>query len=229
MSHRDSGILLSKGLTDDLFEPDTTETIIVDPPPALNEQGDDLDEDEDAWIRDIDETLADYEGINLQASSSSNIEMPLPEKEGYAYFGGVLARKCLKQKLSIVDNNLLKNENFIQSQWLDARNVGGLNYPRKSLIADLEKMELMFREYHSEYPDGLSREVNVTKNFAAKLHEKFSQYDLSFLRTFSRARTIFRMRHMINETFLVESQRAKEHKVSRLYSKAAKKSKLSRI
>ena len=88
-------------------------------------------------------------------------------------------------------------------------------------------MEYIFREYHKDSPDSLSREKNVTKNLAAKLHQEFPQYELKFLRTFSRARTIFRMRYMINETFRVESQRAKEHKVARLFCKApkAKKSK----
>ena len=84
------------------------------------------------------------------------------------------------------------------SKWIDAKNFGGLCYPKKSLVSDVKIMDGIFRWFHMTSEDGLLRCNNVTKKLIVKIQKKFppSKYPRSMIKKFAVSRTIFRMRAM---------------------------------
>ena len=105
-------------------------------------------------------------------------------------------------------------DQFEASAWIDRRNTGGLQYPTKSFYRDCKLMEDLFRQYHKDTYDGLSREPNVTKNFTEILKKKFDQYDEKTLKSFSLVRHMARLkslqRHLISTA---ESCRSKSKRI----------------
>ena len=114
------------------------------------------------------------------------------------------------------DIQLEYEDQFVASAWIDARSKGALKYPLKTFYFDVKLMEHLFREYHRETYDGLSREPNVTKNFTNVLVKKFGQgkYDINTLQSFSFVRHMSRLkslqRHLAST---VESVRSKSKRI----------------
>merc|ERR1711953_997457 len=95
--------------------------------------------------------------------------------------------------LAQVDNNIVKDERFVASQWLNARNYGGLSYPREQLVEDVKKMDTIFIQFHEESDDGLKRTPNVTNELTDILVPLFPKYNRKMLKRFALSRTIIRM------------------------------------
>ena len=76
--------------------------------------------------------------------------------------------------------------------------AGGLMYARKTLVADVQVMDEMFKKYHESSKDGLLRCKYVIGGFIDQLKEKFEHlYDVKLLAKF--ARYVFLQRN--NSTF----------------------------
>ena len=91
-------------------------------------------------------------------------------------------------------------------------------------------MNDLFQDFHCKaagqfYPNDLSREANVTKDFAKLLIKEFPQYPTKLLNRFSMGRTNIRRRHLSTEIQRKESLRSKRKKQEMSYSAPAKKSK----
>ena len=88
-------------------------------------------------------------------------------------------------------------DDFVASEWIDRRNRGGLQYAYKSFYRDVRLWEHMFREFHKDSYDGLSREKNVVKNLTNQLIEKFGgvgHYDHQTLWNFAFVRSMTRLK-----------------------------------
>ena len=111
------------------------------------------------------------------------------------------------------DIPLAYEDEFVASVWISARDNGGLKYARKSFYRDVKLWEHMFREYHKDAYDGLSREAGIIENFTNELAKKFGHYDRNTLRSFSMVRHMARLkslqRHLagIEETYRSKTKR----------------------
>jgi hypothetical protein len=145
--------------------------------------------------------------------------LPTSEKEGMNYFAGYLASQSGAESSShrIVNNNLAHNDEFVASEWLDKRNIGGLSYPSKTLVEDITLMDDMFKDFHQSSTDGLRRDKNITKTLKSLLMKEFPQYPEELLRKFSVSRTVFRMRCIQKEMKPVESSGSKKKIIDHQY------------
>ena len=193
---------------------DITEDVEVEPTVEATE----CIEVDDETIDDVDEILKDFESVvNEKNQKDLQFAVPsLPETEGFNYFSGYLGKST--EGLTMPDNNLVQDEHFVASEWIDSRNIGGMNYPRKSLVEDVKQMNEIFEKFHEDSFDGLKRDLNVTKDLTDILAKKYPQYDKSLLQRFSLSRSIFRMRYLLKQS-TKESLRSKQKKVQMLYSK----------
>ncbi len=116
-------------------------------------------------------------------------------EEGFKYVCGFLLKKAGWEEKMIKNNDIVQDDQFVESAWIDSLNTGGLSYPAKSVVEDVKKMDALFVRYHKESADGLKRGPNVTKDFANFLETHF-RYPRKFLDEFSFSRTMFRLRQM---------------------------------
>ena len=129
-----------------------------------------------------------------------------------------MARKSASNDLALKFAEISDQEKFVKSKWIDLRNVGGLLYPTKEFYKDVTEMEKVFVKYHSNAPDGISREAGVTKNVIAILEKKFPQYEVKILKRFVLARTIRRMKFIQDGLKKqIESARSKKKRIDHQY------------
>jgi hypothetical protein len=145
--------------------------------------------------------------------------LPVSEREGMNYFAGYLASKSGADSSChcIVNNNLAHDDQFVASQWLDMRNIGGLSYPSKTLVQDITIMDDMFKDFHKSSKDGLRRDKGITKTLKALLTKEFPQYPEELLRKFSVSRTCFRMRCIQKRMKPVETSGSKKKIIDHQY------------
>ena len=153
---------------------------------------------------DIESILESYEDIEAEIADEldeeeEDIEVEdrfgsKTKDEALKYIAGYLPRKSASNDLALTSAEMSDQEKFVESKWIDLRNVGGLLYPTKDFHKDVIVMEKVFVKYHSDAPDGISREAGVTKNVISILEKKFPQYDVKILKRFVLARTIRRMK-----------------------------------
>ena len=189
---------LTRDITDDLEIPKTSDEFI------------EIDEN----IDDVDAILEDFESIKDMSFKLPTV-YNIPEEEGFKYFAGFLGRKS--DGLTVPDNNLVQDENFVSSQWIDSRNFGGMNYPRKTLLEDVKKMDKIFEQFHESSKDGLKRDKNITNDLVDILEKEFPNYEKKILKKFALSRSIFRMRYMIKLMSGKETLRGKKKKVDMLF------------
>ena len=147
--------------------------------------------------------------------------MTIAQAEGFKYFAGYIAKKSRDKTLAKIKSEIIDNEEFVSSNWIDAQNMGRLQYPTKQLVADMKEMEKMFQEFHSSSEDGLLRIDNVNKDLASKIKAKFPQYDIKDLNRIVLSRALRRMKILQVEHFKVkESLRSKRKKIELGYSNA---------
>ncbi len=116
-------------------------------------------------------------------------------EEGIKYVSGFLLRRAgWEEKLQ--EDVLFKEDDMVESEWIDSLNTGGLSYPARSIVTDVKKMDVLFVRFHKEAPDGLIRGANVTKSFTDVLAWHFPDYPIKFLEQFSFSRTMFRLRQL---------------------------------
>ena len=145
------------------------------------------------------------------------------EREGFVNFGGYISRKH-DPSLATKANEPYDEEEFVVSDWINAKNLGSLGTPKKSFNEDLIEMDKEFRKFHRKAPGkfaphDLSREPNVTKDFAKKLIDKFPEYPEKLLKCFAVARTHFRKRYQIDALKFQESFRSRRKKMEYEYAK----------
>ena len=85
-------------------------------------------------------------------------------------------------------------EDFVASAWIARRDNGGLKYSRESFYRDVKLWEFMFREFHKDSYDGLSRKPGIVENFTEQLKSKFGHYDHNTLHNFAFVRTMARVK-----------------------------------
>ena len=180
------------------------------------------------------EALTIAEADEPQPSTSLNKN----ELAGFDRIGGWLAYKDAPE-LSTPGDKPFDKEVFVDSEWVKLRNDGHLDVTTHQFQADLIKMDIAFREFHTDArgpgkvqftPNDLSRAANVTKDFAEILIRDFPQYSQKLLARFARGRTFFRLRHLKKEIRRKETLRSKR-KVNEFAdgSVPAKKQKVEKV
>ena len=138
------------------------------------------------------------------------------KEEAMKYVSGYLAKNSPDLGSTIA--NISEQEKFVKSRWIDLRNVFGLKYPTVEFNDDVKAMEQLFVNYHSKAPNGISRELGVTRNVIAILVEKFPKYDAKIIKRFVVTRTVYRMRFVRDLLRKQkESARSKKKKVDFQY------------
>ena len=132
---------------------------------------------------------------NVQPDPAPSTARELAIEEGFKYVCGFLLKKAGWEEKMMKNNDIVQDDQFVESAWIDSLNTGGLSYPAKSVVDDVKKMDALFVRYHKESADGLKRGPNVTKDFADFLETHFL-YPRKFLDQFSFSRTMFRLRQM---------------------------------
>ena len=190
------------------------------------------DTEEAIDVNDIDDILDTFNGSDIQCSLPEYVEeekieevdeeeLTIAQAEGFKYFAGYIAKKSRDKTLAKIKSEIIDNEEFVSSNWIDAQNMGRLQYPTKQLVADMKEMEKMFQEFHSSSEDGLLRIDNVNKDLASKIKAKFPQYDIKDLNRIVLSRALRRMKILQVEHFKVkESLRSKRKKIELGYSNA---------
>ena len=70
--------------------------------------------------------------------------MTLAQEEGFAYFAGYLGKKSKDTALAKIKSEITDKE-FVSSNWIDAQNMGKLQYPTKQLVEDMKEDGMKFR------------------------------------------------------------------------------------
>ncbi len=141
-----------------------------------------------------DPALLDSLGSSIPACAATPREIAI--EEGIKYVSGFLLRRAGWEDKLQVDNVLFKDDDMVESEWIDSLNTGGLSYPARSIVNDVKKMDTLFVRFHKEAPDGLIRGANVTKSFTDVLAWHFPDYPVKFLEQFSFSLTMFRLRQL---------------------------------
>ncbi len=191
-------------------------------------------DDEDSTILTLDDLLNGFQKLEEEkattstASTVSSIvqhqvdpEVPtspvvhsLPRKiaieEGMNYITGFLLHKAGWEE-KVQKDKTVPNPDIVESKWIDALNTGGLSYPARSIVEDVKRMDQEFVRFHKKTEDGLLRGPNITKTFADTLAFIFPHYPIDFLKKFSFARTMWRLRQVrLDMSGSKESARSKK-------------------
>ena len=67
---------------------------------------------------------------------------------GRMYVAGYLASKNKSQILGKRKKEAALDDNFSTSAWLNRLDNGGLSYPQKDFLKDIDRMDELFVEYH---------------------------------------------------------------------------------
>ena len=156
------------------------------------------------------ETEEEEEEATPMLSEAENIAV----REGFNYVCGFLLKKSGWNEQLVKDNNMVKEDGFVESKWIDFLNTGGLSYPAKEVVEDVRKMDIEFERYHKQADNGLIKGHNITKTFARHLASIFVGYPFKFLERFSFARTMWRIRQMrLDLAGTKESARSKKKSI----------------
>ena len=128
-------------------------------------------------------------------------EMSISEREGIYYHGGFVGQN--DPKLAQKADQIKDGEGFVVSKWINLRNHGALAIPKEKFAEDLVQMNIVFKAFHYYSPDGLHRFARVTEKLTDILLVKFPAYNRKLLQKFSLSRTIFRMRNMQRNTYVI--------------------------
>ena len=132
--------------------------------------------------------------IEKMLKESETFEMSTSEREGAYYHAGFVGKN--DPNLTKKTREISNFDGFVPSKWIKLRSKGGLSLSNLDYSKDFDKMEIVFKAFHYYSKDGLHRFPNVSKKLTIILAQKFPNYEEKLLQTFSRSRTIFRMRNM---------------------------------
>ena len=97
--------------------------------------------------------------------------------------------------------------------WVFAVSKGGLYVGSKDFSSDVEQFENEFLQFHGK--SGLQRGTMIIDRFAEVLVKKFENYERKLLALFSKTRTHFEIRHMIQKLAKEKAEKAAKNAAKR--------------
>ena len=161
--------------------------------PNNNDTDTDTDTDKDTT------TDSDNDDNQTPTADANKSPAEIARNEGLNHLAGFLVRAAREPGLYKINNNIENDKEYVHSQWLDSINTGGLAYPAKEVVQDVEKMEAIFEDFHRDGEFGLKRGTGVVESLFQTMKPAFPQYSDAVLRKYCFTRTMIRLRRAKND------------------------------